>query len=51
MAGKAWNEAQAEALIDEDPRSYKDVAEVMANQSDLVEIEHTLTQVLNYKGT
>jgi RNA-splicing ligase RtcB len=50
MAGKAWNEAQADALLDEDPRSYKDVAEVMANQADLVEIEHVLTQVLNYKG-
>jgi tRNA-splicing ligase RtcB (3'-phosphate/5'-hydroxy nucleic acid ligase) len=51
MAGKVWNEAQAEALLDEDPRSYKDVTEVMASQADLVEIEHTLTQILNYKGT
>jgi len=51
MAGKAWNAAQAEALLDEDPRSYKDIDQVMADQHDLVAIEHTLTQVLNYKGT
>ncbi|MBP7928630.1 MAG: RtcB family protein [Acidimicrobiia bacterium] len=50
MAGKAWN-GDAEALIDEDPRAYKDIDEVMANQRDLVTIEHELHQVLNYKGT
>ena len=50
MAGKAWN-GNAKALIDEDPRAYKDIGEVMANQADLVTIEHTLHQVLNYKGT
>ena len=41
----------AKALIDEDPRAYKDIGEVMANQADLVAIEHTLHQILNYKGT
>jgi tRNA-splicing ligase RtcB (3'-phosphate/5'-hydroxy nucleic acid ligase) len=50
MAGKAWNH-NARALIDEDPRAYKDIGEVMANQADLVTIEHTLHQILNYKGT
>jgi tRNA-splicing ligase RtcB len=50
MAGKAWNEAQADALLDEHPSSYKDVGAVMEAQSDLVTIEHTLRQVLNYKG-
>lgn len=50
MAGKAWN-LDHEALLDEHPDAYKDINEVMANQSDLVTIEHTLTQVLNYKGT
>lgn len=50
MAGKAWNEADADKLIDEDPRSYKDVDQVMADQTDLVDIRHTLRQVLNYKG-
>jgi tRNA-splicing ligase RtcB len=50
MAGKAWN-GDARALLDEDPRSYKDIDQVMADQHDLVTIEHTLTQILNYKGT
>ena len=50
MAGKAWNQ-DPRALIDEDPRAYKDIDEVMQRQSDLVRIEHTLHQILNYKGT
>lgn len=49
MAGKAWN-GDAETLIDEDPRAYKDIDEVMEAQRDLVRIEHRLHQVLNYKG-
>lgn len=49
MEGIAWN-GNTKALIDEDPRAYKDIDEVMANQSDLVKIEYTLHQVLNYKG-
>ena len=50
MSGKAWNAADAEALLDEDPRAYKDIDQVMEDQQDLVEIRHTLSQVLNYKG-
>lgn len=50
MAGKAWNDADAVALLDEDPRAYKDIDQVMADQADLVTVEHTLHQVLNYKG-
>ena len=50
MAGRAWNEAAASALIDEDPRAYKDIDQVMEDQRDLVTVEHTLRQVLNYKG-
>ncbi|MGD9997220.1 MAG: RtcB family protein [Ilumatobacteraceae bacterium] len=50
MAGKVWNE-DPKALIDEDPRAYKDIDEVMDRQSDLVTIDHTLRQLLNYKGT
>jgi tRNA-splicing ligase RtcB (3'-phosphate/5'-hydroxy nucleic acid ligase) len=50
MAGKAWNDADAAALIDEDPRAYKDIDQVMEDQKDLVSIDHTLHQVLNYKG-
>jgi tRNA-splicing ligase RtcB len=37
-------------LIDEIPGAYKDIDEVMANQADLVEIVHTLKQVLCVKG-
>lgn len=51
MQGKAWNADAAGALIDEDPRAYKDIRQVMADQCDLTEIVHTLHQVLNYKGT
>ena len=50
MNGITWNET-ARALIDEDPRAYKDIDEVMEHQRDLVETEHVLNQVLNYKGT
>ena len=48
--GKAWND-DAKALLDEDPGSYKDIDGVMERPADLVEVEHTLRQVLNYKGT
>ena len=49
MEGKAWNHDRA--LLDEHPDSYKDIDVVMERQSDLVTIEHTLSQILNYKGT
>ncbi len=51
MAGKTWLSGRAEALLDEIPSAYKDIDQVMADQRDLVEVEHTLQQVLNYKGT
>ena len=51
MQGKVWLAKRAEALVDEIPAAYKDIAQVMADQSDLVEVLHTLHQVLNYKGT
>lgn len=38
------------AVIDEIPAAYKDIDEVMDNQSDLVEVVHTLKQVLCVKG-
>jgi tRNA-splicing ligase RtcB len=50
MRGTAWNR-DPKHLIDEDPRAYKDIGEVMRAQSDLVIVEHELHQVLNYKGT
>jgi len=39
-----------EAVVDEIPGAYKDIDEVMAAQEDLVEIKHTLKQVLCVKG-
>jgi len=51
MAGKVWLSKRADALVDEIPSAYKDIDQVMADQADLVEILHTLRQVLNYKGT
>jgi len=39
-----------EGVIDETPAAYKDIDAVMAAQSDLVEIVHTLKQVLCIKG-
>jgi len=37
-------------VIDEIPGAYKDIDVVMANQADLVEVVHTLKQVLCVKG-
>jgi tRNA-splicing ligase RtcB len=37
-------------VIDEIPGAYKNIDEVMANQSDLVEVVHTLRQVICVKG-
>jgi tRNA-splicing ligase RtcB len=51
MKGKVWLSGRARALLDEIPSCYKDIDQVMADQSDLVEVVHTLGQVLNYKGT
>lgn len=38
------------AVIDETPRAYKNIDDVMAAQEDLVEIVHTLRQVVCVKG-
>lgn len=37
-------------VLDEIPGAYKDIDEVMANQSDLVEVLHTLKQIICVKG-
>ena len=50
MAGKTWNADRAKHLVDEHPDAYKSIDQVMADQEDLVEVVHTLRQVLNYKG-
>ncbi len=39
-----------EGVIDETPGAYKDIDAVMAAQEDLVEIVHTLKQVVCVKG-
>ena len=49
MKGKTWN-GNAQALLDEHPDAYKDIDRVMDDQKDLVEVVHTLHQILNYKG-
>lgn len=38
------------AVVDEIPAAYKDIDQVMANQSDLVEVVHRLKQVVCVKG-
>ncbi|MGH8311368.1 MAG: RtcB family protein, partial [Steroidobacteraceae bacterium] len=37
-------------VLDEIPSAYKDIDEVMANQSDLVAVVHTLKQIVCVKG-
>jgi tRNA-splicing ligase RtcB len=39
-----------DAFIDEIPAAYKDIDQVMADAADLVEVRHTLRQVVNVKG-
>ena len=51
MSSRTWNSDKARQLLDEHPSAYKDIDVVMADQADLVEIQHTLRQVFNYKGT
>ena len=50
MSGRAWQRDRAERLVDESPMAYKDIAGVMADQADLVRIDHVLSAVMNYKG-
>lgn len=39
-----------EAVLDETPKAYKNIEDVMAAQADLVEIVHTLKQIVCVKG-
>ena len=41
---------KTDAFLDEIPQAYKDIDQVMEDAKDLVEIKHTLHQVLNVKG-
>lgn len=38
------------SVLDEIPGAYKDIDQVMLNQSDLVEVVHTLKQIITIKG-
>ena len=37
-------------VIDESPRAYKNIEDVMAAQADLVKVEYALEKILNIKG-
>ncbi len=50
MGDRTWNADRAKSLVDEHPLAYKEIGAVMEAQSDLVQIDHHLTQILNYKG-
>lgn len=50
MEGRTWQHGRAERLVDESPMAYKDIATVMADQAELVRIDHVLRAVMNYKG-
>ena len=48
MTGIEWR--RTDAFLDEIPAAYKPVDVVMADAADLVEIRHTLRQIVNVKG-
>jgi tRNA-splicing ligase RtcB (3'-phosphate/5'-hydroxy nucleic acid ligase) len=48
MTGIEWR--RTDAFLDEIPAAYKDVDVVMADAGDLVEVRHTLRQIVNVKG-
>lgn len=48
MAGIAWG--NSDAFIDEHPLAYKPIDVVMNDAADLVQITHTLRQIVNVKG-
>jgi tRNA-splicing ligase RtcB len=48
MEGIEWR--HTDAFLDEIPAAYKPIDQVMADAKDLVEIRHTLRQIVNVKG-
>jgi tRNA-splicing ligase RtcB len=48
MKGIAWG--HSDAFLDEHPEAYKPIDQVMEDAADLVEVRHTLRQVVNVKG-
>jgi tRNA-splicing ligase RtcB len=51
MGDTSWQRQFAEQLLDEHPSAYKPIDVVMSDQADLVEVEHELHAIANYKGT
>ena len=50
MGDRTWLKDKAGRLVDEIPGAYKDIDQVMADATDLVEVRHTLRQIVNVKG-
>ncbi|WP_233498728.1 RtcB family protein [Blastococcus sp. TF02A-26] len=48
MTGIAWG--HSDAFLDEHPDAYKPIDRIMEDAADLVEIRHTLRQIVNVKG-
>jgi tRNA-splicing ligase RtcB len=48
MAGIEYRDT--DAFLDEIPQAYKDIDVVMADAAELVEVRHTLRQIINVKG-
>jgi tRNA-splicing ligase RtcB len=48
MKGIEWG--RSDAFLDEIPGAYKPIDQVMADAADLVEVKHTLRQIVNVKG-
>jgi tRNA-splicing ligase RtcB len=48
MTGIEWR--HTDAFLDEIPAAYKPIDQIMADAADLVEVRHTLRQIINVKG-
>jgi tRNA-splicing ligase RtcB len=48
MAGIEWR--HTDAFLDEIPGAYKPIDQIMRDAADLVEVRHTLRQIVNVKG-
>ena len=48
MEGVTWGDS--DAFLDEHPQAYKPIETVMDDAKDLVEVVHTLRQIINVKG-
>jgi hypothetical protein len=51
MGTSAWQAAEAASLLDESPEAYKPIDAVMADQAELVEIEHELRGLANVRSS